>query len=188
LPWHEAFDFLDRLRRVVLHDLIGLAQAYMDATLARSSSSSSNSSSNKRAAQAPNASWEQQCLAGQVLPFVVCCLADRRASLSRNSVECLADVFVAAGGQHLKATAVSDWAHTSIWLDCRGQHGRQTQLSSVCLCCFDVASYSFTVLSFQALEPAVGALLDLLGGSATKSLKEAASRALDTAVANVPAR
>jgi hypothetical protein len=131
LPWHEAFDFLDRLRRVVLHDLIGLAQAYMDATLARSSSSSSNSSSNKRAAQAPNASWEQQCLAGQVLPFVVGCLADRRASLSRNSVECLADVFVAAGGQHLKAAAVSDWAHTSTWLDCRDQQGRQTQLPSV---------------------------------------------------------
>jgi hypothetical protein len=64
-----------------------------------------------------------------------------------------------------------------------------TNTTALCIvCCFDVSSYSFTVLSFQALEPAVGALLDLLGGSATKSLKEAASRALDTAVAYVPAR
>ena len=110
LPWHEAFDFLDRLRRVILHDLAGLARAYMGTTLANgraaptSSSSPSLSNSNNNA----NASWEQQCLAAQVLPFVCGCLLDRRTSLSRNSVECLADVFVSAGSEHLKAVAVME--------------------------------------------------------------------------------
>jgi len=110
LPWHEAFDFLDRLRRVILHDLAGLARAYMGTTLAngRAAPTSSSSPSLSNSSNCTNASWEQQCLAAQVLPFVCGCLLDRRTSLSRNSVECLADVFVSAGSEHLKAVAVME--------------------------------------------------------------------------------
>jgi len=52
----------------------------------------------------------------------------------------------------------------------------------------DVSALWVCMCSSQVLEPAMSSLLDLLGGSGTKSLKEAASRALDTSVAYVPAR
>lgn len=106
LPWHEAFDFLDRLRRVILHDLAGLARAYMGTITSANGRAAQTSSPMLSNNNNSNASWEQQCLAAQVLPFVCGCLQDRRTSLSRNSVECLADVFVSAGREHLKAVAV----------------------------------------------------------------------------------
>lgn len=88
LPWPDKFDFTDRLRRTVLHDLPSLGLAAAAARLA---------SGGGEAASGDPQDDVEFAVCDLALP-VLCALArDRRVSVAKNGVEALADMFARAG-------------------------------------------------------------------------------------------
>jgi hypothetical protein len=70
VKWHETFDFMDRLRRVLLYNLKGIAPSFLEI---------------------------EETIVTEVIPFIAGTLRDKRVSVSRNSVETLSDLFFAFG-------------------------------------------------------------------------------------------